>query len=615
MDNIRKDLSLHFYDYLCHVIGTEEVGKMRRQIFSWVDCVRDHDESFKFVISGSKAEGLDLKESDFDEMQVLKNYRVYENVDKIQDLTSAIPILMDNESTKPGFTKLVKYDYHYGNDSILNKTLQNEQNASYISSKLFRDLFSTEYTITHGPCQSDINGKLDFARCFKCCEWINPARQWIGRSRTQWPDECVIDSILLNGVHFVPIGNADSLNKDNEWRISFSLAEKLLVYSFCHTQFFCYALLKILLIDIIKKKHGDLLCSYFVKTVMFWISEESDQLIWKPENILSCFNECLRRLLYSVEYNTCLHYFIPENNFFENRFRKQQQIELLSTMRFLYKQGWCCLLCTDTLQGFVKLSSLPPDTVPRVSAVPFFFYVNAEYISSGINSISILKWIAHDKCQELSATNVCAYLLSLRHQTIAHSRMCMVDKNKRNNKYNYKRYRKCMFHLLLGVHHDVAAGWLLLASFFYTCKQYRECIHIIIQCLSECDASKILLKLRVELKSQNAFEKLRMTYMNQCLLAACRYAIINDVYMTESSHLLPAELKCTVKELEYFPPHLFGHLLLFLCFHHLEDFTGKGYALRDLEIIIRKGYYITNNQVQRLLCSLCFDVVKQMYKQ
>jgi hypothetical protein len=50
----------------------------------------------------------------------------------------------------------------------------------------------------------------------------------------------------------------------------------MLIYSWNHSQITCYALLKLLLKEVIKKNENvdKLFCSYFLKTVIFWLSEE-----------------------------------------------------------------------------------------------------------------------------------------------------------------------------------------------------------------------------------------------------------------------------------------------------------------------------------------------------
>ena len=100
----------------------------------------------------------------------------------------------------------------------------------------------------------------------------------------------------------VPIGSKSDSQKDNpfEWRISFSFSEKMLIYSWTHSQIVCYALLNFLLKEIIKKNENvdKLFCSYFLKTVIFWLSEELEENFWTPNNLLNCFMLCLKRLIY-----------------------------------------------------------------------------------------------------------------------------------------------------------------------------------------------------------------------------------------------------------------------------------------------------------------------------
>lgn len=110
--------------------------------------------------------------------------------------------------------------------------------------------------------------------------------------------------------------------------------------------------MKIILNDIIKEIHGDLLCSYFLKTILFWLFEESSPLEWHPGNMISCFTSCVRRLIYCVEYKTCLHYFIPKNNLFEGRFTDHQHKSLLDTLNTIYQSLWTYVFHTNTFQRF-----------------------------------------------------------------------------------------------------------------------------------------------------------------------------------------------------------------------------------------------------------------------
>ncbi|XP_052083522.1 cyclic GMP-AMP synthase-like [Mytilus californianus] len=177
--------------------------------------------------------------------------------------------------------------------------------------------------------------------CFHCKTWVSPATKWITRSSNSWPSHDVKQGIIKHGVLVVPIGVKGSPKEDLQWRVSFSVGEKLLINTFTHTQLLCYALLKIILKDVIATnlECKDLLCSYFLKTIIFWISEELPQSIWKPGNIIPCFMICFSRLVYCVEHSVCFHYFIPENNMFENKIEGRGREILLEKLYSLYSYG------------------------------------------------------------------------------------------------------------------------------------------------------------------------------------------------------------------------------------------------------------------------------------
>lgn len=69
----------------------------------------------------------------------------------------------------------------------------------------------------------------------------------------------------------MPIGSKTNINEhDMEWRISFSLAEQIIVYSINHTQFLCYAILKVFLKEVLSREDPEsLICSYFLKLFFF----------------------------------------------------------------------------------------------------------------------------------------------------------------------------------------------------------------------------------------------------------------------------------------------------------------------------------------------------------
>ncbi|XP_076072110.1 uncharacterized protein LOC143043817 [Mytilus galloprovincialis] len=315
------------------------------------------------ITSGSFGEGLIMRGSDVDVMRVLKQIDISEDTN-MSVCVHNIHLTMEMEDTQPGFTKLRLL--HTSDQSIL-EFCYDIGNDFYFSNLSFKRKFIIDmFPRLHGPCITDKDELYDIAYCVHSKLWISPAKKWITRSNTVWPSYDVKQAIVKQGVLFVPLGVKGSTQEEFEWRISFSVGEKLLIYSFTHTQLLCYALLKILLKDVIALDIDckELLCSYLMKTILFWIFEELPLSIWKPENLISCYMRCFRRLIYCVEYACCPHYFIPDNNLFGNKIHGKAQKLILNRLYILNSYGWQCILLLDQIS---KLYAMPSDSSMETS--------------------------------------------------------------------------------------------------------------------------------------------------------------------------------------------------------------------------------------------------------
>lgn len=83
-----------------------------------------------------------------------------------------------------------------------------------------------------------------------------------------------------------------------------------------HTQFLTNGLLKFFLKEIIHNGLGDeddLLCSYHMKTDIFWTIQQNTLLNWCPQNLLIGFLVGFKLLKWVYE-GTATNFSIPENN-------------------------------------------------------------------------------------------------------------------------------------------------------------------------------------------------------------------------------------------------------------------------------------------------------------
>ncbi|XP_078322104.1 uncharacterized protein LOC111112405 [Crassostrea virginica] len=349
---------------LCQIVGTSVQVAIRRETRDIAEMVKrrvEENDDVSVMESGSIREGFRLEGSDIDYMFWQNDHRVIFDMSQSEHYYTEDKtlILSDSSESPPGFTLL---------ELLTPTTHRKVQSACvpmndrfYISSSLYKQRTQSHYfpgSIGHGPCESgELPGGLeyDLAWCFACDFWPLSASYWINRCHS-WPDREVVNEIVRNGCHFVPIGHPLGLHEHEEWRISFSLAEHKLVHSMNHCQFVTYGLLKIFLKEVIDKQSEEtnkLLCSYHMKTVIFWVIQQNAVPLWCPQNLLAGFWVCFKLLLKWVYEGACPNFFIPENNLFLSKVHGSAQKELFLQLHGLYEKGLVCLLQSPSIKSYI----------------------------------------------------------------------------------------------------------------------------------------------------------------------------------------------------------------------------------------------------------------------
>jgi hypothetical protein len=138
--------------------------------------------------------------------------------------------------------------------------------------------------------------------------------------RYNWPPKPLLKEIVENGYHCVPVGSKIvSSGNELEWRLSFSQAELKLVSDMNHTQFLIYGLLKLFLKEVINYGVEEpLLCSYFLKTTVFWMIQMGS-IEWRPNNLLNCFWKCFEYLIHCVYRGEFPNFFLPQNKYLSTK--------------------------------------------------------------------------------------------------------------------------------------------------------------------------------------------------------------------------------------------------------------------------------------------------------
>ena len=354
------------------VVGTQKEVAIRQDGCRIGDCLVSILEKHNIYLTGSKAEGLDLPGSDFDYMIDRNDWLCIKVIQSLEERPTISPysiFLMSTENVRPGFA-LLKHVNQTLNNQLLFLASQSMNGSLYLSSDLAVEYYLSNQSKTdrkmtrtrQGPSletwheyMDKSESGLDDVLSIHCDFWPTQASEWTQRPRHfGWPTSHDISTIINFGCHLVPVGHPHSDTKLMEWRISFSVAERILAWSFNHIQMQCYAVMKIVLKEFIKVRcspQNQVLCSYFIKTFLFWKYETNDLNFWCVGN----FRECIMYLL--AEFSKCLregvlrHYFIPRFNLLSVKFTRAAQTELLQLFDIIVQSDISVMKECRTLQN------------------------------------------------------------------------------------------------------------------------------------------------------------------------------------------------------------------------------------------------------------------------
>ena len=335
-----KPLSLRLFSLLDDIGASEEIRKVRmessvtRELFQTVYW-QPEVSAYSF---GSQADGTTTTgmESDVDVVRILNNLPVVTDPQE-HPLGTSLVVIQD-DTTPAGYCKLQLVQDgvpQYGDSPVVDPYpdehcrywLDFTSDANSDAHNQTLCLFQVPETAKHfdqrhGPAMtshatSNITAidKVYAVECKRTTEFLN---NWIGRKRN-WPTDDIIQTCKTLGCLFVPVGHPNSVDQTQQWRLSFSHQEKMLVTHLNATQYKCFLVLKMIKKDIISKCVADSLSSYHIKTCILYALENTPYGLWKPENLLSCISLCLRKLFEWVQAGYCPNYFIPEENMFDRR--------------------------------------------------------------------------------------------------------------------------------------------------------------------------------------------------------------------------------------------------------------------------------------------------------
>ena len=329
-------------------------------MFSWDRrSASDLNLQFPVYVFGSSFEGTTTPglKSDLDIIVEHELFPVVTNVSESQQFQQCRMLIQDHH-TPPGYAKLqIVFDGVPQTASQFSISRSNHrvdtENRVVLS---ISDETRISGSAMHGPAITLGNPSQqphDIVRAVRCKKWPDCASEWLTRTRRyNYPTRDQVNKCKDLGFFLVYVGHPNSQEKHLQWRISFSLQERLLVINFNAVQLMCYILAKMIKKEFIHKSLGEKsLSSYHFKTLMFYMIEETPAEFWVKHNLLYCLHHILKRMLVWVERGNCPNYFIPGENMFEGRISEQMQLQLCGLLRQLIdaKFKYLVTIATDGL--------------------------------------------------------------------------------------------------------------------------------------------------------------------------------------------------------------------------------------------------------------------------
>ncbi|XP_034333360.2 uncharacterized protein [Magallana gigas] len=604
-----QNISEAVYAGMCLKIGTPQQVAFRREIEDIIEILDNNvvfDKHSTVMLSGSEREGFRLSGSDVDHMHWPINHRVVWDFSQCRfyNTQEHALILCDNSESPPGFT-LLWLPLEKANDLVMSAcVLMN--GCFYVSSSKYREAMCS-FIITgstiHGPCSSgrrDNGFEYDHAHCFASDFWPPSAYSWIDRCHS-WPPSNVVNDIISNGCHVVAIGHKIGNHTDNEWRISFSRAEYKLVYSMNHTQFLTYGLLKLFLKEIINTGLRDeekILCSYFMKTAVFWAIQQNATLHWHPDNLVAGFWVCFKLLLKWVYEGVCPNFFIPENNMFLSSIYGEAQTTLFMRLYTFYEKGIAILLYSPSIMSNIidvlcnPRLSICTDEHSLISQVEFdkdYFGEMVRNDTIGKPDIQRCKQYLHTVEQLINVPLTEYQIVVLQKLTATIFRYTAILHNMYiDTGFNKQFYivDKIACRLLkLATKFGFVSDMLYIAMYYHNTFRYMEALSVIDITKAKLAQPYLMYGSHVDQEMYN--EAVRGQFLSTKMKEAVAQNITLDNAVFYINDLIPEQQTSRLqgRNFLFIPPFVLLYMLDFLCSRNVDTMRAQG-ALDDLHALV-----------------------------
>ena len=295
---------------------------------------------------GSFAEGM-TNHGDIDDMHILDGFLVVEHSDNIPEKYKGTVLLLKPDQCEPGYTRLELYRNTPDNPLEI---YSNQDGKLYLDWIKFLEIKLCpvkfeEYKIDMHGTAFQLKPNADLVVCFHCPVWPALARRKFQNNDQNFKAEI----IRRDGCHIVPVAHPKSKHRNLEFRISFPAAEKYLTQNWNKSQMNIYYLCKELCNKFLKTGQDleKCFCSYFTKTILFWMVERYSKAFWTENSTLSIVGQFINDLRTNITGKSCPNYFVP-NNLMMSTYTDKQVNSLLSRLEDVSTDMFYSIISCDT---------------------------------------------------------------------------------------------------------------------------------------------------------------------------------------------------------------------------------------------------------------------------
>src|SRR6218665_2225791 len=186
-----------------------------------------------------------------------------------------------------------------------------------------------------------------------CPQWPNEAEDWpLRRRKHGWPTTAIIHKVVQNGCHVVYATHPDCRDDKYQFRLSFSIAEVILIQSWTKVQQIVYHMLRFFakreLIEKDCPKEDEVLCTYHFKTLMLWSCEDNSTEWWSSCTVIEICSNLLEVLARWLKEKQCRNYFISRANLFRERLNQEKVNEISKKFYTFSNSDILCRWFTET---------------------------------------------------------------------------------------------------------------------------------------------------------------------------------------------------------------------------------------------------------------------------